>query len=207
MSSDPQHDFARLAARVADGDREAFLTLYDLTSPKVYGLALKMMADPMAAEEVVQEAFIRLWTRAETFRPGRGSFLGWLLTITRHVALDRLRRSTRQPQLADPPDSETGWEPSLSDKESHTDEARWRSLYFAVQSLPDEQRAAITCAYYFGMSHSQISEALGVPLGTVKTRLRLGMEKLRQMWFEPPADGGDNPSDASTPDVNQGKEV
>ncbi len=188
-------DLVRLAARVAQGDQEAFLALYDHTSPKVYGLALRMMGDAMAAEEVAQEAFLRLWTRAETFRPGRGSLLGWLLTITRHVALDHLRRSTRRPQLAEPPDADTGWEPRLSDEATQTEEARWRSLYFAVQALPDEQQAAITCAYYHGMSHSQIAVYLGVPLGTVKTRLRLGMEKLRQVWAEWPEDTPTDPSD------------
>ncbi len=207
MSLDPQQDHVRLAARVADGDRGAFLALYDLTSPKVYGLALKMMVDPMAAEEVVQEAFLKVWTRAETFRPGRGSFMGWLLTITRHVALDRLRRAARKPQLVEPPDPETGWEPMLGDSVSRTDEARWKSLYFAVQSLPDEQRAAITCAYYHGMSHSQISQYLGVPLGTVKTRLRLGMEKLRQVWFEPMGDARGEPSEAGDSGVNEDREV
>jgi RNA polymerase sigma-70 factor (ECF subfamily) len=198
---------ARLAGRVALGDRAAFLELYDLTSPKVYGLALKMMMDPGAAEEVAQETFLKLWTRAETFRPGRGSFMGWLLTITRHEALDRLRRSTRRPQLAELPDPDADWEPLLSDPNSQTDEARWGSLYFAVQNLPAEQRAVIGCAYYHGMSHSQISDYLGVPLGTVKTRLRLGMAKLRQAWLEESSGRDRGTSDAGESDVNQSREV
>lgn len=207
MSLPPKEDLARLAARIAEGDRGAFLALYDHTSSKVYGLALKMMRDPMAAEEVVQEAFIKLWTRAETFRPGKGSLLGWLLTITRHVALDHLRRSSRRPKLVEPPDAVTGWEPMLTDASSRTDEARWGSLYFAVHGLPDEQRAAITCAYYYGMSHSQISEFLDVPLGTVKTRLRLGMDKLRQVWLNAPEDHPGDRSESGDSGVKKDREV
>lgn len=203
----PEENLARLVARIAEGDREAFLALYDHTSSKVYGLALKMMRDPMAAEEVAQEAFVKLWTRAETFRPGKGSLLGWLLTITRHLALDHLRRSTRRPKLVEPPDADTGWEPMLMDTSSGTDEARWGSLYFAVHSLPDEQRAAITCAYYYGMSHSQISEYLDVPLGTVKTRLRLGMEKLRQVWLQLPEEPPGDPSESGDLGVKKDREV
>jgi RNA polymerase sigma-70 factor (ECF subfamily) len=200
-------ELARLAALVARGDRRAFLALYDQTSPKVYGLAFTMMNDPMAAEDVVQEAYLKLWTRAETFRFGRGSFLGWLLTITRHVALDHLRRSTRRPQLAEPPDAEAGWESLLADSDSQTEEARWGSLYFAVQQLPPEQRDVITCAYYQGMSHSQISAYLGVPLGTVKTRLRLAMDKLRQAWLNSSSGTRGAQSEAGSPDVNMNREA
>jgi RNA polymerase sigma-70 factor (ECF subfamily) len=203
VTPDLREELARLAALVARGDREAFLTLYDRTSPKVYGLALKMTRDPLAAQEVVQEAYLKLWTRAETFHPDRGSLLNWLLTITRNAALDQLRRATRRPNLAEPPDPEDGWEPQLGDAASQTDEARWGSLYFAVQDLPREQRQVITCAYYHGMSHSQIADYLGVPLGTVKTRLRLGMEKLRQAWLEASESSQRGQSDARRSDVDK----
>jgi RNA polymerase sigma-70 factor (ECF subfamily) len=192
---------AQLVSRIAKGDHDAFLALYDQTSPKIYGLALKMMGDPSLAEEVVQEAFMNLWRRGRTFQPGRGSFMSWMLTVTRNVALDRLRRSTRRPQLADPPDADVGWEPFLEDPGSQSDEARWGTLYFAVLDLPEEQQAVITCAYYQGMSHSQIADYLGVPLGTVKTRLRLAMEKLRRVWLDSPGGPHSGGSEAGEADV------
>lgn len=183
VSGSQSETHEKLAQRVALGDRRAFLELYDLCSPKVYGLALKIMGDAMAAEEVTQDAFLKLWTRAETFRAGRGSFMAWLLTITRHTALDRFRRESRRPDEVDPPDSDSEWAAILDDPQSSTEEARWRSLHFAIQALPDEQRRVIQTAYFHGMSHREISAYLGVPIGTVKTRLRLGMENLRRAWI------------------------
>lgn len=190
MSGSQLETHEELAQKVALGDRRAFLELYDRCAPKVYGLALKIMGDAMTAEEVTQDAFLKLWTRAETFRPGRGSFTGWLLTITRHTALDRYRRESRRPNLVSPTDSESEWDSTPEVPWSSAEESRWRTLHFAVQELPDEQRVVIQTAYFHGMSHSEIAEYLGVPLGTVKTRLRLGMEKLRQAWIA--SDEGSN---------------
>jgi RNA polymerase sigma-70 factor (ECF subfamily) len=175
-------DDAELVERVAAGDRQAFLHLYDRYVPRVLGLAQRMLGERMAAEEVTQDAFVKLWTRAVTFNPARGTLLSWLLTVTRRTALDRLRLEGRRPQVVEPPDEEQGWD-ELPDGASGGDEARWRSLRFAVADLPREQRLVIELAFYHGLSHSQIAEHARIPLGTVKTRLRLGMEKLRQSWL------------------------
>lgn len=169
--------------QVAEGDRAAFLQIYDRYAPKVFGLAVRMLGDKMAAEEVAQDAFVRLWTRARNFTPSRGKLIAWLLTITRHLALDKIRLDSRRPQLADL----TSWEDAreyLADPDSETEEARWAGLRFAVRELPFEQGQAIALAYYQGMSHRQIAESLSLPIGTVKTRIRLGMEKLRRQWLE-----------------------
>jgi RNA polymerase sigma-70 factor (ECF subfamily) len=182
---DPDH----LAQLVAGGDREAFLQLYELFSPRVYGLALYMVKDPKLAEEISQETFIKLWTAAGTFRPKRGRFATWLLTIARRTAIDRLRRQSRRPPIADEVDPADDWNLDLAQASSGTEESRWHTLYFALQELPPAQRQAIVLSYYHGLSHSEIATHLGIPLGTAKTRIRLGMEKLRTSWFGSGAGG------------------
>jgi RNA polymerase sigma-70 factor (ECF subfamily) len=174
---------AELVRRVANGDRSAFLTLYDRYSPRIYGLSQRMLGDPMASEEVTQDTFLRLWTRAATFNPQKGNILAWLLTITRHIAIDRIRLESRRPLEAESIE-EKGWD-WIPDPASTTDEARWGSIRFALSELPAPQRQVIELAYYQGLSQSQISEHLHVPLGTVKTRLRLGMEKLQDAFLAP----------------------
>jgi RNA polymerase sigma-70 factor (ECF subfamily) len=170
-------DDAKLMHMVAEGDRDAFVQLYDRYAARVHGLTLYILRDPMLAEEATQETFLKVWTRADTFRPERGRFPTWLLTIARRLALDRLRLEARRPP-ADSTDPEEAWQ-DLPDPVSETEEARWRSMKLLVADLPAEQRRVIEYAFYFGLSHSQIAAELSLPLGTVKTRLRLAMEKLR----------------------------
>lgn len=171
--------------RVAQGDRRAFLSLYDRYAARVHGLAVRMMRDLMTAEEVTQDAFLRLWTRARTFNPDRGEVLAWLLAITRRLALDRFRLDSRSPSrmVSDSPMEDMG---EVVDETSRGEEARWRSLRFALASLPTEQRLVIELAFFQGLSQREIAEQLGTPLGTVKTRTRLGMEKLRRVWATDP---------------------
>lgn len=177
----PQDD-AALVARVADGDRKAFTELFDRHAARVYGLAVRIVGETMAAEEVTQDTFMKLWTRAKSFSPRKGSLPAWLLTITRRTALDRVRFENRRPEFGSPVAVEDLWR-GKPDPASQGDEARWRSLYFALCTLPDEQRQVIELAYFHGMSQRQIGNYLNTPLGTVKTRLRLGMDKLRQVWL------------------------
>jgi RNA polymerase sigma-70 factor (ECF subfamily) len=171
-----------LAHQVASGEQQALLHLYDRHSSRVYALALRVLGDPMAAEEITQDVFFKLWSHANSYLASRGSFATWLLSIARHAAIDRLRAERRRPAVDDQDPGE-GWA-ELPNEASTSEESRWRSLYFAVQALPPEQRQVIELAYYHGMSHSQIAEHLGWPLGTVKTRLRMGMEQLRGQWLE-----------------------
>ncbi len=174
---------AELVARVADGDERAFLALYDRYVNRVLGLTLHILGDSMLAEEAAQDTFLKLWSRSRQYLAERGSFLPWLLTIARRVALDRLRLESRRPLLSDSNDPEDSW-PNLPDGATKADEARWRSLYFTVQSLPPDLRKVVELAYYQGLSRSEIAEVLGWPVGTVKTRLRAAMEKLRDVWNE-----------------------
>lgn len=174
-------DDVELVTRVARGDQRAFLTLYDRYASRVHALTLRILSDPMLAEEATQDTFLKVWSRARLYLQERGSFLLWLLTIARRTALDRVRLEARRPALSDSSDAEESWE-IIPDRSTLPEESRWRSLYFAVQSLQPEQRQVIELAYYQGMSQSEIAEVLGWPLGTVKTRLRAAMEHLRQEW-------------------------
>jgi len=180
--SDPvQSEDALLMRRVAEGDRKAFLALYDRYAARVHGLALRVLGDTMTAEEVTQDAFLRLWTRAGTYNPDRGRLSSWLLTITRRLAIDHFRLEGRRPPAWNPSDPENALE-RIPDPVSQSEESRWGSMKFALINLPQEQRSVIELAFYHGMSHSQIAEYQSTPLGTVKTRIRLGMEKLRREW-------------------------
>lgn len=176
---------------VARGDESALLDLYDRHAGRVYALALRMLGDGMAAEEITQDVFFKLWTHAPSYLASRGEFAVWLLSIARHAALDRLRSENRRPVLWDAEDPEALWD-DLPAGETNPEETRWRSLYFALQALPPEQRQVLELAYYHGMSHGQIAQYLGWPVGTVKTRLRLGMERLRLQWL-----AGENPEPKS----------
>ena len=176
-------DDSQLITQVVQGNERAFLTIYDRYVSRVYGLTLQVLGDPMLAEEATQDTFLKLWSRARQYLAEQGPLLPWLLTIARRVALDRLRLEARRPVLSDSSDPDDVWH-TLPDSESVTEEARWRSLHFTVQALHPDQRKVIEMAYYQGLSQSEIAEVLGWPLGTVKTRLRAAMEKLREVWNE-----------------------
>jgi RNA polymerase sigma-70 factor (ECF subfamily) len=176
-------DDQQLVAQVIKGDENAFLTLYDRYASRVYGLTLRVLGDTMLAEEVTQDTFLKLWSRARQFDSRKGELSPWLLTIAHRTALDRLRLENRRVPASNTNDPEDVWS-ILPDETTQNSEARWRSLYFAVQSLPEEQRQVIDLAYYKGMSQSEIAEVLGWPLGTVKTRVRSAMQSLRQHWLE-----------------------
>jgi RNA polymerase sigma-70 factor, ECF subfamily len=173
----------KLIARVSKGDERAFMALYDLYASRVHGLTLRILGDPMMAEEATQDTFLKLWSRAREYRAERGDFLPWLLTIARRIAIDRLRLESRRPALSNSTDPDETLK-GFPDLDSDSDESRWRSLYFAVQALHPDHRTVIELAYYQGMSQSEIAEVLGWPLGTVKTRLRAAMKNLRRMWNE-----------------------
>ena len=177
---------ADLLQRIQAGDEEALLTLHARYVNLVYSVAYQVLDDRMAAEEVAQDTFMRLWEKAATYDPAKGEFITWMLTITRRLAIDSLRkRQRREPRqdmlfIDENPDL---WENLLS---TETSELR-RSLLAVLHQLPVEQRDAIGLAYFYGMSHADISAFCKVPLGTVKTRIRQGMQKLRHIWMaEPP---------------------
>src|SRR5512143_2397897 len=156
--SDP--DELALIQRVVQGDQKAFMALYDRHAARVHALTLHILSDPMLAEEVTQDTFIKLWSGAPSYVSERGSFVAWLLTIARRTALDRVRLERRRPLLSNSKDPEDLW-PSLPDESQDSDEARWKSLYFAVHSLSGNQQLVIELAYYQGLSQSEIAAELG----------------------------------------------
>jgi len=176
-------DDVELVTRVANGEERAFLMLYDRHVGRVHALTLRILNNPMLAEEATQDTFLKLCGRARLYLNERGPLLLWLLTIARRTALDRLRLEARRPMLSDANDPEDSWD-LIPDLNTLPEESRWRSLYFAVQSLQPDHRQVIDLAYYQGMSQSEIAEVLGWPLGTVKSRLRAAMEHLREKWNE-----------------------
>jgi RNA polymerase sigma-70 factor (ECF subfamily) len=176
-------DDQQLVSRVAKGDEHAFLSLYDRYASRVYALTLRVLGDTMLAEEVTQDTFMKLWSRSRQFNPDKGPLAPWLLTIAHRTALDRLRLENRRPPVSNSKEPDQIWS-TLPDETTQSAEFRWRSLHFAVQSLPRDQRQVIDLAYYKGLSQSEIAEVLGWPLGTVKTRIRSAMQALRQHWLE-----------------------
>lgn len=176
---------ADLLAQIQTGDEAALLTLHKQYASLVYSVALRVLSDRMVAEEVTQDTFMRLWHKADTYDPEKGSFVTWLLTITRRLAIDAHRKQQRDPvpnSVFVDSDSER-WERMLG---SEDDVELRRNLVAVMQALPDDQRHAIELAYFHGMTHRQIAGYLDQPVGTVKTRIRLGMQKLRDAWLIEP---------------------
>lgn len=182
-SHDQQAD-VDLMQRVHRGDQQALATLYDRYGGSVYSMALFILRSRPQAEEVTQTVFLRVWQRAEHWDPTRGQLISWLLSLARYTAIDALRREQRRPALLDTPLDDL---PQLAAQPNPTDDPVWHDgqlLRDLLGRLPPEQAQAIHLAFFNGMTHSEIAAALGLPLGTVKTRLRLGLSKLREWWQE-----------------------
>ena len=163
--------------RMAAGDESALAALYDRWSPKVYGIALWILRDADDAEDVVDETFWQAWRSAAGFDARRAAVPAWLAMIARCRALDRLRRRRRHEDLgtvASPAD------PSGTGVEEAERAERAERVAAAILVLPPDQRRAIELAFFDGHSHAEIADRLALPLGTVKTRIRLAMQKLRE---------------------------
>jgi RNA polymerase sigma-70 factor, ECF subfamily len=179
--TDSESRQAELIRGVAEGDEQALASLYDTTSRTVYGLLLRVLSDPSSAEEVLLDVYAQVWRQAASYCPERGRPLAWLTTIARSRAIDRLRRSRNEQQRAVPLDEAARAAGGESVEEGvRAGEVR-AVVRAALDALTPEQRDVIELAYYGGMSHSEIAAARGLPLGTVKTRTRLGMMRLREM--------------------------
>jgi RNA polymerase sigma-70 factor, ECF subfamily len=175
-------DDAVCVARVASGDSAALSSLYDAHSRAVYSLALRVVGDQADAEDVLQEVFTQAWRQASRFDVSRGSVAAWLLTMARTRAIDRLRARRARPDTASPIGDEAllGLSAPVVDPGEMLAAARdGERLRQALQELPFMQRIAIELAYFEGLTQSEIAERLEQPLGTVKTRIRVGLLKLR----------------------------
>ena len=170
-----------LVRKIANGDQSALATLYDSTNRLVYGLILRVLGDASSSEEVLLDVYAQVWRQASSYDTDRGAPLAWLTTIARSRAIDRLRSGWQDQQRKEPLDV-VGDAPSNSPSPEDLTVAaeRQRFVRQALQQLSPEQREVIELAYYSGLSHSEIAAKLNQPLGTVKTRTRLGMIKLRE---------------------------
>lgn len=175
-----------LLNQIQENDDSALSSLYDQYSRLVYSVAYKVVGNQQDAEEVMQDVFLRLWNKSELYDAEKGKFVSWLLTLTRRIAIDLIRHKQRVSRVQDPvslDEKEYLWETTLVYDD--TDSELKRNLADALHDLPSEYREAIQLAYFKGMTHSQIAEHLKRPLGTVKSHIRQGMEKLRAVWLTP----------------------
>ena len=202
LNGAPDDDEA-LVASVAQGDARALELIYERHSRGVYSLALRLLTDGPAAEEVVQETFLKLWRQPAAYQPDRGRLLPWLLGVAHHRAIDLLRRRQleQRHRIPAPPHANGdglvdlldnfGLTSSEGDPQTRAGAFEQRmAIGRALASLPSEQWLPLELAYYRGMTQLEIATALGLPLGTVKTRMRLGLQQLRKapdlsrLWSE-----------------------
>jgi RNA polymerase sigma-70 factor (ECF subfamily) len=182
MESTAEELQARLLRRVAERDLQALSEFYDQTATPLFSVALRILGDHGEAEEVTQDVFVQIWEKAPAFDDLLGSAFQWALSITRHRAIDRLRKSKRRARLIEEL-LETGTadsrERALPDAEAMGGESAV-AVRAALDSLPQEQRHAIELAFFAGLTHPEIVELLDEPLGTIKARIRRGLLKLRE---------------------------
>jgi RNA polymerase sigma-70 factor (ECF subfamily) len=177
-----------LIARLAAGDTAALSLLYDRHAGAVYSLVARIVGDRQVAEDLLQEVFVRVWQRAGTYQGARGKPLTWVLGIAHNVAIDEVRRRRRRPLEADDRDEEgqlTALQ-ALPAVDSDPSDLTWERLrreqiMAALAQLPEAQRILIELAYFEGYTQSQLAARLGEPLGTIKTRMRLAAQKLREL--------------------------
>jgi len=164
----------RLVARIRAGEQDALAELYDRYSSVVYGVALRVLQDAAAAEDIVQDIFLQLWRKPDAFDSSRGSLVAWLAVIARHRAIDRLRQ--RRPET----DIEEVIIAGRTDLRDETERALViEKVRAALGEMNADQRKALELAYFQGLTHSEIAEKTGEPLGTIKTRIRSGLQTLR----------------------------
>lgn len=166
--------------RSGSGDRKAFARLYDLTAPRLYGLSLKICREASVAEDVLQEAFVRIWRHAHRFEPDRGQPMAWLCTIVRFLAIDTVRRRR--------PESPLGAQEEIDELQDEAPDPlantilseESRVVRGCLEALAEAQRLCIRLAYFNGYTHQQVRARLGVPLGTVKSHIRRGLLQLKR---------------------------
>jgi RNA polymerase sigma-70 factor, ECF subfamily len=163
-------------------DPEAFATLYDRHARAAYSLAYRMMGEHQAAEDLVQDAFLKFWRSASSYRPERGSVRTWLLSIVHNQGIDQLRSSASRRRMHDKVEaSAPRFQPSEAFAESWRNVQR-EQVREALSSVPEEQLQVLELAYFSGYTHVEIAELLDLPLGTVKGRMRLGLKKVKDYF-------------------------
>jgi RNA polymerase sigma-70 factor (ECF subfamily) len=179
MSNQP--DDAALLERIVARDAASVSALYDRHARLLFNLILRILRDRSDAEDVLQEVFVAVWTRAESYNPALGPPAAWLVRIARNRAIDRLRANAARGRLADASQDAAPAAPASAPEDRH-------DVVRALGVLPPEQRELVEQAYFMGLTHSELAARFGLPLGTVKTRVRSGLLALRahfqQMFVE-----------------------
>lgn len=177
-------DDAELVTLTGQGEVRALEVLYDRYARAAFAFAVRIVGDPLEAEEILQEAFLRVWQQANRFQHARGSFASWLLSITHNLAIDALRRQQRRPQRADMVDFfevlRTEVDTAVDLEEAAVVAELRQQVQAAMAQLPERQREVLELAYFQGLTQREIAELLDEPLGTIKTRMRLGLQKLQE---------------------------
>lgn len=180
--SDSGAEWATLVERIAGGDEQALGELYDATRRLIYGVALRMVRDPIVAEEVTLEVYMQIWRTAATYSSKRGAVLSWMLTVVRSRAIDRIRaRAARAAKEGSLDAAFDVSDPAPTPEEMALESGQARTVRLGLDNLPAEERRIIELAYFGGLSHSEIAEKTSLPLGTVKTRIRVGMLRLKDI--------------------------
>lgn len=169
---------AAAVARVAGGDAVALQELYDRYGRVIYSFAYRLTHDATLSEECVQDVFVALWRRAADFDPTRARLTTWLFVVARNRAIELGRQKSRRPELRDDLEP-VGSSPDPADLVAVADESQ--RLAEAMAELPDDQLAVLRLSYFDGLSHSEISKVIGIPLGTVKGRMRLALDRMRSL--------------------------
>jgi RNA polymerase sigma-70 factor, ECF subfamily len=168
---------ATLVSAIRAGDEQAMAQLYDRCAPVVYSVALRILRDTAAAEDILQDVFMQLWRNPDAFDASRGSLPGWLAVIARNRAIDSLRKRRAETDISE---VVVSIEPDL------VSEAEWSRALEKIRSalgrMPSPQRSALEMAFFEGLTHSEIAAQTGEPLGTIKTRIRAGLVSLRKAF-------------------------
>ena len=180
VATDTAGEDRRLMSRVARGDADALGELYDQYGRVVFGVLYRMLGSPESAEEVAQNAFHSVWRQAGTYRPERGSVRTWLLAIARNAAIDWRRSKGNRMARDTVIDDALALVDDMRVEERVIASLRAQRVRAAVAALPREQREVLTLAFWSGLSQTEIASRTGAPLGTVKSRVRLGMSRLRE---------------------------
>ena len=172
-------DLVEMLSRAGQGDRKAFERLYQATSAKLFGLALRILASRDLAEEALQDAFVKIWHSADTYQTDKAAVMTWMTAIVRNRCLDLLRAAPREHGLNEDESFDDWASDDLGPMEAAASQNETKALMQCMQQLAPLQRQAFALSYFHGLAHEQLASQLAQPLGTVKTWLRRGLETLK----------------------------
>ncbi|MEE8046621.1 MAG: sigma-70 family RNA polymerase sigma factor [Dehalococcoidia bacterium] len=171
-----------LLAQIGNQDREALATLYDRYGRRVFALAVRILNDPVGSEEVTQDVFMSVWRRGATYTSKKGKFTTWLFSIAHNRTIDELRKRRRdRSRMNDDIDDHLNIQSGdISPADATVAKSEYAKIRAAMENLPEEQKNVVELSYFKGFTQTEIAEKTGQPLGTVKTRMRLALKKLRK---------------------------